>query len=83
MIFQVMKLDRSSYPLAAQVHLTISDNQLNIDPTDEDIWTFDADGSATYYGSVTTNNQKILTTMQNHGYVDNGVLTINPNAQWC
>ena len=33
-------LDRSVYPQGADVHLTISDNWLNIDPTDEDSWTF-------------------------------------------
>jgi hypothetical protein len=44
-------LDRSIYPLDADVHIEIADNWLNIDPTDEDSWTFDADPSApkTYY----------------------------------
>jgi hypothetical protein len=32
--------DRSSYPRGAQVHYTITDVGLNIDPTDEDSWTF-------------------------------------------
>ncbi|MEX0855689.1 MAG: hypothetical protein WD018_08000, partial [Nitrosopumilaceae archaeon] len=32
--------DRSSYPPGADVHLIISDNWLNVDPTDEDSWTF-------------------------------------------
>jgi hypothetical protein len=33
-------LDRSIYPLGAQIHLEIADTWLNIDPTDEDTWTF-------------------------------------------
>ncbi|ABK78662.1 hypothetical protein CENSYa_2059 [Cenarchaeum symbiosum A] len=43
--------DRSEYPLDAHVHVTINDIQLNIDPTDEDSWTFDAteDDTRTYY----------------------------------
>jgi len=35
-----MVLDRSSAPQNAEVHLTITDNQLNIDPTAEDIVIF-------------------------------------------
>ncbi|ABK78664.1 hypothetical protein CENSYa_2061 [Cenarchaeum symbiosum A] len=43
--------DRSEYPLGAHVHVTINDMQLNIDPTDEDSWTFGTaeDNEATYY----------------------------------
>ena len=33
-------LDRQSYPSGAEVFVTISDIQLNQDPTDEDSWTF-------------------------------------------
>jgi hypothetical protein len=36
------ELDRSAYPRGAQVHYTITDIGLNIDPTDEDSWTFQA-----------------------------------------
>ena len=32
--------DRTSYPPGADLHFTISDNWLNVDPTDEDSWTF-------------------------------------------
>jgi hypothetical protein len=42
--------DRSSWPPGAQVHLTISDMELNFDPTDEDSITFNIDGESTYYG---------------------------------
>ncbi|WP_042684620.1 beta strand repeat-containing protein [Candidatus Nitrosotenuis chungbukensis] len=33
-------LDRSNFPQSSQVHATMTDPQLNIDPTDEDSWTF-------------------------------------------
>ncbi|MEW6044711.1 MAG: hypothetical protein AB1608_10655 [Thermoproteota archaeon] len=39
------QLDRSSYPRGGQVHYTVTDIGLNIDPTDEDSWTFQADSS--------------------------------------
>ncbi len=47
-------LDRASYPQGADVHLTITDPWLNVDPTDEDSWTFasnpsDPDSFGTYY----------------------------------
>ena len=32
--------DRTTYPQGAQVHVNLKDFQLNIDPTDEDSWTF-------------------------------------------
>ena len=38
--FAGIELDRSSYPQGADVHATITDPWLNIDPTDEDSWTF-------------------------------------------
>ena len=41
--------DRTSFPPGAQVHVTISDNELNFDPTDEDSITFVTDGDDTRY----------------------------------
>ena len=38
--FANMELDSTVYPLSAQVYATITDVWLNIDPTDEDSWTF-------------------------------------------
>ena len=84
-------LDRSSYPHGAEVHLTINDNQLNIDPTDEDIWTFntDADNLATYYyvfneSGVSDTNSSIevvdyLPTLKQASFGDNGFLIIDPS----
>ena len=40
-------LDRVNFPQDAQVHVTITDPMLNIDPTDEDSWTFDTTRGAT------------------------------------
>ena len=44
-----IELDRASYPQSAYVHATITDTWLNIDPTDEDSWTFDTNSGAAYY----------------------------------
>ncbi len=41
--------DRTSFPPGSQVHVTISDMELNFDPTDEDSITFTTDGSDTRY----------------------------------
>jgi len=51
--------DRTSYPQGADVHFTISDNWLNVDPTDEDSWTF---------GTNSTNSTTVY-----QAYDENGV----------
>ena len=43
--------DRSDVPAGGQVHITISDFQLNLDPTATDVWILNTDADATY-GSV-------------------------------
>ena len=49
--FAGIDLDRTTYPRGAQVHVTITDAWLNIDPTDEDSWTWDTspENSGAYY----------------------------------
>src|SRR3989337_1906162 len=49
--------DRTNYPQGADVHFTISDNWLNVDPTDEDSWTFGANvtNSSTVYQAYDEN----------------------------
>ena len=42
--FASIDLDRTTYPQGAQVHVTVTDTWLNIDPTDEDSWTWDTHG---------------------------------------
>ena len=46
----VMTLDRDAYPAGAEIHTTIFDPRLNIDPTSADTWTWDVTGTAMYYG---------------------------------
>ena len=43
-----ISVDRNDAPAGGQVHITISDFQLNLDPTADDTWTLNAAGSATY-----------------------------------
>ena len=40
-------LDRAVYPQGSQIHATITDLWLNIDPTDEDSWTFGTNAANT------------------------------------
>jgi hypothetical protein len=49
--FANIELDRTVYPRNAQVHATITDVWMNIDPTDEDSWTFGSlpDNATTMY----------------------------------
>ncbi len=50
--FATTSLDRTIYPQSAQVHLTVTDLWLNIDPTDEDSWTFGTQSSnSTSFGA--------------------------------
>ena len=54
-------LDRASYTPGAEVHATITDLWLNIDPTDEDSWTFgttgiDAEATSTTHYQVFDEN---------------------------
>ena len=80
-------LDRSSYPHGADVHLTISDNQLNIDPTSDDIWTFSTIGDGQTYYNMFDKNGKLdpehtfdyLPTLKEASFGDNGVLKIDPS----
>ena len=38
-----ISVDRNDVPAGGQVHITISDFQLNLDPTADDAWTLNAD----------------------------------------
>ena len=51
-----ISVDRNDAPIGGQVHVTISDFQLNLDPTADDAWTLNASGSATYNNVRTTEN---------------------------
>jgi hypothetical protein len=54
--FAGAELDRASYTRGSQVHATITDLWLNIDPTDEDSWTFGTTGTS-FAANATTNYQ--------------------------
>ena len=43
-----ISVDRNDVPAGGQVHITISDFQLNLDPTADDAWTLNADGTSGY-----------------------------------
>ncbi len=89
--FADFSFDRDTYPHNADVHLTISDNQLNIDPTDEDIWTFATNGSNdAYYRIFSESGTSTLgdnidnlinyeDALNEADYGDNGFLIINPS----
>jgi len=88
-------LDRSKYPQGAQVHFTINDIWLNIDPTDEDSWTFDTAGPtyAIHYqvfnengvsqgdSSTTANKSLDITSSLGTLMAEEGVLKIAGNPQ--
>ncbi len=74
--FASYSTDRTSYPHNADIHLVIDDMQLNIDPTDEDVWTFNVNNGTSYYGiqsanSITPADQDSLL------YGNNGFLAID------
>ena len=93
--FAALDLDRSDFPRDAQVHVTITDLWLNIDPTDEDSWTF---GTNSEYG-LSTNYQvfnengglagagtpggiiDISGTLSQMMIEDNGILILDVDAQ--
>ena len=49
--FAKITTDRVKYTQGSEVHATITDLWLNIDPTDEDSWTFSANSTNTQFGS--------------------------------
>jgi len=90
--FAELSLDRDVYPRLAQVHATITDLWLNIDPTDEDSWTFatntgNATSIDTFYqvfdenGASGGNAVTLKATLSNLMCEDNCVLKLNDDAQ--
>ena len=86
------ELDRSTYPRSSDVNLKITDLTLNIDPTDEDSWSFGTSSSpSTYYllyeesGKVdsdgTSGAVDLVPYLSSMMFKDNGILKINPNTQ--
>jgi len=85
--FASASLDKSIYTRDSQVHITVTDLWLNIDPTDEDSWTFGTNATAqgTVAGSsqisgLTTNYQVFNENGLNAGSgVVNGIIDISGN----
>ena len=46
-----ISVDRNNVPTGGQVHVTVSDFRLNLDPTGEDVWVMYANGSAAGYNA--------------------------------
>ena len=44
--------DRAGVPIGGQVHVTISDFRLNLDPTAADVWYMNASSSSATYGTT-------------------------------
>jgi hypothetical protein len=85
-------MDRSVYPRGAQVHVTITDLWLNIDPTDEDSWTFGAlsTNATTMYQVFDENgaddgdnadSSDVTAVLDDLMCEDNCVMLFNPAAQ--
>ena len=93
--FANLESDRTVFPTGANVHLTLTDVQLNIDPTDEDSWTWgtNSSNSTVFYQLFTENGAAdadggagavdLRTSIGTADFMfeDNGVLLIDVDAQ--
>src|SRR2546427_2501492 len=85
--------DRTAYPVNTQVFVQLNDPQLNIDPTEEDSWTWGANAtnSTLYYQAFNRNGgadadgtaamQNLIGNLTNFMFNHNGQIIINPAAQ--
>ena len=85
-----LTLDRDSYPPGAHVHATITSMSHNIDPTDEDSWTYETINGTAYYQYFNENgddgdrtNRDTPITTSNLNFDDSGSFIIipDPNGQ--
>jgi len=90
-----LESDRTIFPTGAQIHLTMTDLQLNIDPTDEDSWTwqtlstnsttfyqlFNEDGGQDADGTIGAVDISPLQTNDFFMFDDNGFLFMDVDAQ--
>jgi len=83
-----LEIDRDNYPQNSEVFVTVTDIQLNQDPTDEDSWTFKVESPIKVYyqaydnsGSDAANGGAGLIDLKPHlsdlGFEDNGILSID------
>jgi len=87
-------VDRTAYPPNSQVFITINDPQLNIDPTEEDSWTWAANAASNqlFYMAFNRNGQvdadgntaamhDLIPNLTTLMFDHNGRFTLNPAAQ--
>jgi len=93
--FAEMSLDRTYFPRSAHVHLTMMDIQLNIDPTDEDSWSwgtnsasntafyqlFDENGNTDADGTDGAVNLIPVMNTDEFMFEDNGILLIDLDSK--
>ena len=91
--FAGLELDRRVYTQSSEVHVTVTDVWLNIDPTDEDSWTFGTGDTPSTNYQVFDENGGPAGAANENGTIDisdslsdlmagiNGVLLINTNTQ--
>ena len=79
--------DRAGAPIGGQVHVTVSDFRLNLDPTGEDAWVMYANGTLASYvtGTPDNNNDNWVDTFAGKGgeftvTADDGVVDIAADA---
>ncbi|MBP0133789.1 MAG: hypothetical protein ITD40_02330, partial [Nitrosarchaeum sp.] len=68
--FAKVSLDQAKYTQSAQVHATITDAWLNIDPTDEDSWTFATNVNAAVDATTTFGSRYQVTNEQGSAKAD-------------
>ena len=84
-----LTLDRDSYPPGAHVHATITSMSHNIDPTDEDSWTYDTNSTnnRAYYqyfdenGDKRTTADPVDTSALNFDDSGSFIIITDPNGQ--
>ncbi len=86
-------IDRNAYPQNSQVFVQVNDPQLNIDPTEDDSWTWgtSATNNTLYYQAFTRNGaadadgtpgmQNLIGNLTTMMFNHNGKLTFTPAAQ--
>jgi hypothetical protein len=93
--FSSISLDRSVYPTGTQIHATLTDGQLNIDPTDEDSWTFataisspnvkyqvfDENGAELADSDAAATGDLLADNLSSLMFEDNGLVKLNPGVQ--
>jgi len=82
--FASLVLDRNSAPQGAEVHLVITDNQLNIDPTAEDIVMFQvtAGSEGVSFTNRTDGSAAGDYLAYDNNFDDNGVINHRLQCQW-